>query len=81
MKERLLEEDVEWVVNSIGELGVKVNDQLFFMYKGRSLCYDGDPTMYYRLVGKREFGETVRVDLPSPIIVDPTDPYGWRRVP
>ena len=55
-------DDVEWVVNDNAELGVKIGDQLFFMYKGRSLEYeegkhdDGTP-IKYRPIGKREFGE------------------------
>lgn len=60
----------EWIVNDIGELGVKVGTRFFFLYKGESLEYgkeggadgiatheDGTP-MKYRIVGKREFGET-----------------------
>ena len=55
-------ENVEWVVNDIGELGVKIGDQFFFLYKARSLVYkggqhdDGRP-MKWRHVYKREFGE------------------------
>jgi hypothetical protein len=30
---------VEWVVNDIAELGVKIGDQFFFLYKGYSLVY------------------------------------------
>jgi hypothetical protein len=53
---------VEWIVNDNAELGVKIGDQCFFLYKGESLVYesgkhdDGTPMMY-RMVGKREFGE------------------------
>ena len=46
--------EVEWVVNEMGELGVKIKDQFFFMYKGES--YSGGES--YRPVFKREFGET-----------------------
>ena len=68
------EEDVKWIVNDIGELGVKIGDQLFFCYKGRSLSYAENPhyeedipendiaegqIMRWRYVGKREFGECV----------------------
>lgn len=56
-------EDVQWIVNNLGELGVKIGEQCFFLYKGDSLCYenvngefDEDP-MTFRTVGKREFGE------------------------
>jgi hypothetical protein len=54
----------DWIVNDIGELGVKINGRCFFMYKGESLeyddcCHDDDGSpMMYRLIGKREFGET-----------------------
>lgn len=44
---RLKSDDVEWVVNDLAELGVKIGDQFFFLYKGRSLVYgelDDDPT-------------------------------------
>lgn len=67
---RLKPEDVEWVVNDNAELGVKIGDQFFFLYKGRSLVYgllNEDPTqppehdaggpMHWRPVFKREFGE------------------------
>lgn len=58
----------KWIVNDLGELGVEVAGRCFFLYKGDSLEYqddgdgvcrhdDGEP-MKYRLVGKREFGET-----------------------
>ena len=59
-------DDVEWVVNDIGELGVKVRGRVFFLYKGESLEYDphddgidddGLGPMLYRPVYKREFGE------------------------
>lgn len=55
-------EDVQWIVNDCAELGVMINGQAFFLYKGDSLTYkdvtheDGRPMMY-RTVGKREFGE------------------------
>lgn len=63
--DRVGPDDVLWVVNDMGELGVKIHGRCFFLYKGESLEYadgtghdDGTPTLY-REVGKREFGETV----------------------
>lgn len=58
----LYAENVEWVVNDIAELGVKIGEQFFFLYKGRSLVYgdnehDDGRTMRWRPVYKREFGE------------------------
>ena len=32
-------DQVEWVVNDIAELGVKIGDRFFWLYKGRSLVY------------------------------------------
>jgi hypothetical protein len=67
---KLSAEDVQWVTNDIAELGVKIGNQFFFLYKGESLVYgalDPDPTvppvhddgtpMHWRPVFKREFGE------------------------
>lgn len=59
-------DDVEWVVNDSAELGVKIGDKLFFLYKGHSIDYhELDPRynvelepFLYRPVGKREFGES-----------------------
>src|SRR5690606_19413145 len=65
-------EDVRWVVNDMGELGVEIRNQVFFCYKGKSLSYDvpthcdGDPILY-RKVGKREFGETVQPLIRPPL--------------
>ena len=45
---RLSADDVEWVVNDLAELGVKIGDQFFFCYKGYSLVYGAlneDPTL------------------------------------
>lgn len=55
----------EWIVNDIGELGVRLGDQCFFLYKGGSIQYnrydsdddDGNRPMKIRPVYKREFGE------------------------
>lgn len=63
--ETILADDLTptWIVNDSGELGVKVGNRFFFLYKGHSLEYkdgkhdDGTPIMW-RIVGKREFGET-----------------------
>lgn len=58
----LTDADVEWVTNDNAELGVKIGDRFFFLYKGESLEYrtglhdDGIP-MRWRHVYKREFGE------------------------
>ena len=68
VKERLMDQvllkpkDVEWVVNDHAELGVKIEGQFFWLYKGESLVYetgkhDNGMPMYWRFVGKREFGE------------------------
>jgi len=40
-------DNVQWVVNDLAELGVKIGNQFFFLYKGRSLQYgalDHDPS-------------------------------------
>jgi hypothetical protein len=55
--------DVMWVVNDMGELGVRVNGRYFFLYLGGSIEYfdalhdDGTPIMV-RIVGQCEFGKT-----------------------
>ena len=55
-------DDVKWVVNDSYELGVRIGDQFFWLYKGGSLVYedgkhdDGSP-IRFRAVAKREFGE------------------------
>lgn len=52
--------DPEWVVNEAGELGVRIGERVFFMYKGDPLEYETDPPGQglYRKVEKREFGES-----------------------
>lgn len=60
--QKLSKEDVEWIVNDKGELGVMINNQAFFLYKGESFVYedglhDDSRPMQYRPVFKREFGE------------------------
>lgn len=76
--------DVVWIVNSLGELGVKVGDDFQFLYKGHSLRYknpthtdsgderEGKPMMW-RPVGKREFGECCHP-------VNYADPRRWGTV-
>lgn len=60
---KLEQQAPEWIVNDLGELGVKVGGRFFFLYKGDNIEYkngmhdDGTPMMW-RPVGKREFGET-----------------------
>jgi hypothetical protein len=53
--------EVQWIVNNLGELGVLIHGQAFFLYKRDSIQYDtyGEVNAY-RPVEKREFGETVR---------------------
>ena len=60
--EILKDDDVEWVVNEGSELGVKIGNRFFFLYKGMSLEYthdpdNEDPMQMWRHVWKREFGE------------------------
>jgi len=86
---QLPQAEPKWVVNDIGELGVFVNGQYYFLYKGESLQYetglhDNGLPMYVRPVGKREFGE---VCWPYEAIIDGTlqAPYtkgdGWVTLP
>lgn len=84
----LRDEDVEWVVNDIAELGVKIGNQFFWLYKGHSLVYgteddperkdgiclhDNGKPMHWRPVGKREFGECCHP-------VNYKDPSQWGTV-
>lgn len=62
-KEAVVEQEPKWIVNDNGELGVKVGERFFFMYKGDNLEYEdgvhGDGTpVRWRGIGKNEFGET-----------------------
>lgn len=74
----LTDADVEWVTNDNAELGVKIGNQFFFLYKGHSLVYesgthdDGTP-MQWRHVFKREFGECCHP-------VNYSDPTKWGTV-
>jgi hypothetical protein len=56
------EQPIKWVVNSLGELGVCSSGRYYFLYKGRSIEYDGEDAegVMVRPVGKREFGEVCR---------------------
>jgi hypothetical protein len=83
-------EDVQWVVNNLAELGVKIGDQFFFLYKGNSLCYErpnakGEAPMTYRTVGKREFGECCHpVNYADPTLigtVSQDDSDRWKPLP
>lgn len=56
---KLTRMDVNWIVNTLGELGVRIGNQMFFCYKGESIDYGPDEDMRWRSVGKREFGETI----------------------
>lgn len=88
------EEHVEWVVNDLAELGVKIGNRFFWLYKGRSLVYadaihtdegpnEGRPLMW-RHVFKREFGECVHpinYKDPSKIGTVSLDVGDWRELP
>ena len=86
---RIKPEDVEWVVNSIAELGVKIGDQFFFLYKGESLVYhaddDEEEPLQWRHVGKREFGECCHpindADPTKYGTVSPSDSDRWKPLP
>jgi hypothetical protein len=64
---KLTSDQVEWVVNDIAELGVKIGDQFFFLYKGRSLVYGGDEKSVAAGVALNED-------------TDPPTPHKWRPV-
>lgn len=90
------EVEVEWVVNDIAELGVKIGHQFFFLYKGTSITYtaedgggfalhDDDKPMHWRHVFKREFGECahpINRDDPKLIgTVSLSDSDDWQKLP
>lgn len=71
MTNKLTEKDVVWVVNEYNEVGVLINGQAFFMYKGESIEYkrllpDSATKLKLRKVGKRECGETYVSPDPEP---------------
>lgn len=86
----LTPEQVEWVVNDNAELGVKIGDQFFWLYKGYSLVYrdgmhdDGSP-MHWRPVFKREFGECCHpINYADPRIIGTVsldDSDDWQELP
>ncbi len=86
----LREDDVEWVVNNLAELGVKVMGRYFFCYKGLSIEYTSDNNhndherpMKVRRVFKREFGECVHPPELERLTVsyDEKMPGGWELLP
>lgn len=82
-------DDVQWIVNDIGELGVKIGRRFFFIYKGYSLEYknghDNGQPMRWRPVYKREFGEVVHpINYASAHLTDSGSTYthgeGWKEI-
>lgn len=75
-------DNVQWIVNDEGELGVKIGNRCFFLYKGGSLVYNGKHDdgrqMMYRPVKKREFGECCHPDC-GPVDLDDSDT--WKPLP
>lgn len=51
---------VQWIVNIHGEVGVLVANQPVYFYKGEALRYEHADQPKYRLMGKREFGESLK---------------------
>lgn len=66
-----------WIVNSLGELGVFVNGRYFFLYKGHNIEYENkEKDIYFRVVGKREFGEVCHpIDYPKSFNFEESQPY------
>lgn len=91
--EKLTENDVEWITNDLAELGVKIGDQFFFLYKAHSLVYDSpseypedSPTpRYWRHVFKREFGECAHpINYENPRLIGTVsldDSDEWKVIP
>lgn len=94
---RLTDDQVEWITNDLGELGVKIGEQFFFLYKGTSLVYEdpvhdgNDPgfpegsPMQWRPVFKREFGECAHpINYSDPRLIGTvslTDSDAWKSMP
>lgn len=84
----LQSQDVEWVINDNGELGVKIGTTFFWLYKGESSLQDPtDPEQIYpptegphlwRKVRKREFGEVCRPVTWSNLEL--RDPDAWQVI-
>lgn len=66
----------EWIVNDIGELGVRIGVKNFYLYKGESLQYVEDPPRW-RPVGKREFGECCHRPAYSEAEYSDNDCFDW----
>ena len=79
-------QDVEWIVNNRGELGVKIGGRCFFLFKDTSIEYDVDrnSTLKYRRIEHNEFGEHctpfVNGELLAPGM-EYTDGSGWKKLP
>lgn len=79
----------EWVVNNLAELGVKIGERFFFLYKGENIVYSGKnedgSSMTWRTVGKREFGECCHpINYKDPTLigtVSPDDCDRWKPMP
>ena len=67
-------DEIKWVVNNLGELGVEVRGTVVFLYKGGSMQYGGDLDVRYRRIDKHEFGEVVYPES----WVKGCDPGGYR---
>lgn len=87
---KLSTKQVEWVVNDNAELGVKIGNQFFWLYKGRSISYadaqhDEGGSMFWRPVGKREFGECAHpINRDNPALwgtVSLADSDDWKFLP
>lgn len=69
--------NLQWIVNDAGELGMLINGQAYFMYKGQPFQYqqDADGPTHYRPVEKREFGES------GPKVDPQFDAHDWIELP